>query len=115
LPKQEIKDNHDAATYKSVKTGRGPLARGWQKTVDPVMTCYKAVRVNFDYWGLQGKVEKIIRDQQRQLFHSTLRQAQCLTDEWFGLTMEDIRRLEHAVIAKLEAKRTAALDNQSHH
>ncbi|KAG2988414.1 hypothetical protein PC120_g23385 [Phytophthora cactorum] len=51
------------------------------------------------------KAEKIIRDQQRQLFHNTLRQAQCQTDEWYGLTMEDIRRLEAEVVAKLEAKR----------
>lgn len=42
--------------YKSVKTSRGPLTRGWTKTVDPVMTCYKVVRINFDYWGVQGKV-----------------------------------------------------------
>jgi hypothetical protein len=26
------------------------------KKVDPITTCYKAVRVNFDYWGVQGKV-----------------------------------------------------------
>ncbi|GLD95879.1 hypothetical protein PINS_up004557 [Pythium insidiosum] len=116
LPKQSLKDDHDAATYKSVKTGRGPLQKGWQKKVDPVMTCYKAVRVNFEYWGVQGKVEKIIRDQQRQLFHSTLRQAQCLTDDWYGLTMEDIRRLEEGVVAKLAAKRLeAAESNQKNH
>lgn len=76
------------------------------------MTCYKAVRINFDYWGVQGKAEKTIRDQQRQLFHSTLRQAQCLTDDWYGLTMEDIRRLEQQVVAKLEAKRLTSTSNQ---
>ncbi|KAF1774568.1 START-like domain [Phytophthora cactorum] len=88
MPKQELKEDRDPAT-----------------TVDPIMTCYKVVRINFDYWGVQGKAEKIIRDQQRQLFHNTLRQAQCQTDEWYGLTMEDIRRLEAEVVAKLEAKR----------
>ena len=44
--------------YKSIKTSRGPLGRGWMKTVDPVMTCYKVVRINFDYWGVQGKVRR---------------------------------------------------------
>lgn len=149
--------------YKSERTGRGPLQNGWVGKVDPVMTCYKAVRINFDYWGVQGKVqcqqvelgwrhptssnevmmvagqvEKIIRDQQRELFHTTLRQvrvwcmrlncenisrltwliaslvwqqAQCLTDQWFGLTMEDIRRLEADVVAKLQAKRLASSSN----
>uniref|UniRef100_K3W5H1 Phosphatidylinositol transfer protein N-terminal domain-containing protein n=1 Tax=Globisporangium ultimum (strain ATCC 200006 / CBS 805.95 / DAOM BR144) TaxID=431595 RepID=K3W5H1_GLOUD len=112
LPKQTLKDDCDPSTYKSVKTSRGPLQKGWQKKVSPVMTCYKAVRVNFEYWGVQGKAEKIIRDQQRQLFHHTLRQAQCLTDDWFGLTMDDIRRLEENVAAKLEAKRLQGTSNQ---
>jgi hypothetical protein len=58
------------------------------------------------------QAEKIIRDQQRQLFHSTLRQAQCLTDQWFGLTMDDIRRLEADVVTKLQAKRLANTGNQ---
>lgn len=58
------------------------------------------------------QAEKIIRDQQRQLFHSTLRQAQCLTDHWFGLTMDDIRRLEADVVTKLQAKRLANTGNQ---
>lgn len=95
-----------------MKTGRGPLQKGWQKKVTPVMTCYKAVRINFEYWGVQGKAEKTIRDQQRQLFHTTLRQAQCLTDDWFGLAMDDIRRLEANVVAKLEAKRQQTTGNQ---
>ncbi|CAI5717121.1 hypothetical protein KXD40_007419 [Peronospora effusa] len=109
IPKQTLKEDCDPATYKSIKTSRGPLTRGWMNTVDPVMTCYKVVRINFDYWGVQGKAEKVIRDQQRQLFHNTLRQAQCLTDEWYGLSMEDIRRLEAEVVAKLEAKRLTNL------
>ncbi|KAJ8576743.1 hypothetical protein ON010_g2468 [Phytophthora cinnamomi] len=125
MAKQTLKEDCDPATVRdtalcgagadicvSVKTSRGPLARGWVKTVDPIMTCYKVVRINFDYWGVQGKAEKIIRDQQRQLFHNTLRQAQCQTDEWFGLTMEDIRRLEAEVVAKLEAKRLTNSANQ---
>lgn len=104
LPKQPLEE-FDPSSYQSTKTGRGPLQKGWEVKVSPVMTCYKLVRVNFDYWGVQGKVERIIRDQQRQLFHSTLRQAFCLTDRWYGLTMEDIRKLEKEVVAKLEAKR----------
>lgn len=46
----------DGEQYKSVKTSRGPLQKGWQKKVAPIMTCYKAVRINFEYWGVQGKV-----------------------------------------------------------
>lgn len=105
MAKQTLKEEGDPATYKSVKTSRGPLTKGWIKKVDPIMTCYKVVRINFDYWGVQSKAEKLIREHQRQLFHDTLRQAQCQTDKWYGLTMDDIRRLEAEVVAKLEAKR----------
>ncbi|ETW04421.1 hypothetical protein, variant [Aphanomyces invadans] len=84
----------DPSTYTCPKTGRGPLQAGWERKLTPVMTCYKVVRVNFDYWGFQGRVENAIRDRQRRLFHSSLRQAQCLSHKWNGLTMDDIRRLE---------------------
>ncbi|RHY26738.1 hypothetical protein DYB32_007333 [Aphanomyces invadans] len=77
------------------------------ETLTPVMTCYKVVRVNFDYWGFQGRVENAIRDRQRRLFHSSLRQAQCLSHKWNGLTMDDIRRLEANVQSKLVAQRAA--------
>jgi len=42
------------------------------KTVDPIMTCFKVVRINFDYWGVQGKVRPGL------LWKRLL--------EWFGLT-----------------------------
>ncbi|RHY16474.1 hypothetical protein DYB28_001365 [Aphanomyces astaci] len=65
----------DPSTYTCPKTGRGPLAPGWEVKVTPVMTCHKVVRVKFDYWGFQGRVETAIRDRQRRLFHSSLRQV----------------------------------------
>ena len=42
--------------FRSQRTGRGPLERGWQERVDPVMCAYKLVSCEFDYWGLQSKV-----------------------------------------------------------
>ncbi|KDO26471.1 hypothetical protein SPRG_08274 [Saprolegnia parasitica CBS 223.65] len=107
MPNQNSDDDYDPSTYVCPKTGRGPLERGWETKVDPVMTCIKVVRVNFDYWGFQGKAEKFIRDRQRRLFHASLRQAQCLSGKWFGLTMEDIRALEANIQQKLIAQRTA--------
>ncbi|KAF0709660.1 hypothetical protein AaE_012822 [Aphanomyces astaci] len=97
----------DPSTYTCPKTGRGPLAPGWEVKVTPVMTCHKVVRVKFDYWGFQGRVETAIRDRQRRLFHSSLRQAQCLSHKWNGLTMADIRELEATVQRKLVAQRAA--------
>jgi len=86
---QDYKKDEDPAIYRSEKTGRGPLQGAWkvrlsrkhfvrmccapmpartatcdrlpfQDSVKPVMCCYKLVRAEFKWWGLQGKVEKFI-------------------------------------------------------
>jgi len=81
------------------------LKPGWAKDHQPVMTCYKLVTADFKYWGLQTKVEAMIDGYEQKLFRSTLRQAFCLIDEWYGLTMDDIRRMEHEVKEELEKLR----------
>ena len=48
------------AKFKSEKTGRGPLTKGWVGQSDPVMTAYKIVRYSFKYWGIQTKAEGYI-------------------------------------------------------
>ncbi|CAK4155044.1 unnamed protein product [Aphanomyces euteiches] len=95
------------AEYVCPKTGRGPLMPGWERKLQPVMTCHKLVRVQFDYWGFQNSVEKAVCDRQRRLFHLSLRQAQCLSHKWNGLTMADIRVLEENIQRKLIAQRAA--------
>ena len=83
----------DPTKFRSAKTERGGLVAGeWAAAHEPVMTMYKLVTIDFKYWGLQTKTERMIADQQRALLHVTMRQAFCLIDEWHGLTMEDIRR-----------------------
>ena len=47
----------------------------------------------FTYIGMESK-----------LFTTTMRQSFCLIDDWFGLTMEDIRRMEAEVVADLQNK-----------
>ena len=73
------------------------MTKGWQQHTNPAMVCYKLVRVDFKYWGLQSKVENAIVSNQESLFHESHRKCFCLMDEWFGLTMDDIRVLEKHV------------------
>lgn len=94
---------YDASIYKSKTTGRGPLAPGWETTHAPVMTCYKLVRAQFKYFGAQTKVENTIIKSQRDLFARTLGSSFCMIDEWNGLTIADIRRLEATAAAELNA------------
>ena len=63
----DYKSDEDPKTFKSAKTGRGPLTTpDWKNSVDPVMTCYKLVTVEFKWWGLQGKVESFIMQTERR-------------------------------------------------
>ncbi|XP_066272344.1 membrane-associated phosphatidylinositol transfer protein 1-like [Branchiostoma lanceolatum] len=100
LPAHDYKLEEDPALYKSVKTGRGPLGTDWkQKCQDSqtqdIMCSYKLCKVEFRYWGMQNKIEKFIHDVAlRKTMLQAHRQAWCWQDEWEGLQIDDIRRLE---------------------
>ena len=52
-------------------------------------------QVEFRYWGMQSKIEKFIHDVGlRKTMQRAHRQAWAWQDEWNGLTIADIRRLE---------------------
>lgn len=55
----------------------------------------------FKYFGLQTIIENIVRTQEIRIFKRTMRQLVCQMDEWDGLTMEDIRRLEEETANRL--------------
>ena len=104
----------DPSTFKSVKTGRGPLESGWEKSIKPVMCCYKVVRAQLKVFGLQTMGENTITNQQRNLFRSTLCKAFVTVDDWISVTMEEIRKLEGEVAAKSQAsiKNAPSRENQ---
>ena len=95
------------------------------------MTIYKLVSCQFKWFGLQGRVENIIqhvtrlrvvesifsltRTQfERKIFFLIYRQLFCTIDEWFGLTMEDIRRIEDETKAVLAAVSSACEHGRAH-
>jgi len=89
----------------------------FQTSVEPVMTAYKLVTVQFKWWGLQTKVENFIHTTQRRLFTNFHRQLFCWTDKYHGMTMADIRALEEETKHALDKERaqgeirgTAALE-----
>jgi len=59
-----------------------------------VRCCYKLVRERFKWFGIQTRVENLIMTQEERLFRNFHRQLFCWMDEWYGLTMQDIRALE---------------------
>ncbi|CAJ1068204.1 membrane-associated phosphatidylinositol transfer protein 2-like isoform X2 [Xyrichtys novacula] len=101
IPPHEYKVEEDTRLYKSVKTQRGPLQDDWIEDYNnnpgktPIMCAYKLCKVEFRYWGMQSKIERFIHDVGlRKVMVRAHRQAWCWQDEWYGLTMEDIRQLE---------------------
>ncbi|XP_065807717.1 membrane-associated phosphatidylinositol transfer protein 2 isoform X7 [Labrus bergylta] len=97
----EYKAEEDTRLYKSMKTQRGPLQDDWIEEYNnnpgktPIMCAYKLCKVEFRYWGMQSKIERFIHDVGlRKVMVRAHRQAWCWQDEWYGLTMEDIRQLE---------------------
>ena len=106
VEQKDYKGDEDPQKFKSSKTGRGPLTTPkWREEVDPVMTCYKLVTIEFKWFGLQSKVESFIATTERRLFLNFHRQVFCWTDKWHGMTMQDIRELEDKTKDELEAQR----------
>ncbi|XP_061189651.1 protein retinal degeneration B-like isoform X2 [Saccostrea echinata] len=101
----DYKKEEDPKIYKSQKTGRGPLTDNWRAEYAReaklpgnnkcIMTAYKLCRVEFKYWGMQNKIERFIHDiGLRKTMLRAHRQAWCWQDEYYGLKLSDIRRLE---------------------
>lgn len=103
VEKKDYKEAEDPTLFRSQKTGRGPLAKNWQDAAAPIMTAYKLVVAEFKQWGLQTKVENNIVTSQRAVFLKFHKQVFCWIDEWHGLTMADIRRMEEDTKRQLDA------------
>ena len=79
----DYKPDEDPKTFTSTKTGRGPLTSPtWKNEVEPVMTCYKLVTIEFKWWGIQKKVEDFIFQTEKRLFLNQHRQVFCWIDKW---------------------------------
>lgn len=90
-----MEKGEDPTKFLSKKTGRGNLKRTFMEDHDPIMTCYKVVKLRFKVFGLQSKVEQWGHQYGiRSPFLKYHRKLFCWIDEWFGLTIEDIRAME---------------------
>lgn len=95
----------DPKTFKSEKTGRGPLRGDWMNTVSPVMTCYKMVTVDFRWFGLQRRVENFVQKFERRLFTAFHRQVFCTMDKWYGMTHDELDDFEAETREVLDRER----------
>ncbi|XP_041668570.1 phosphatidylinositol transfer protein alpha isoform-like [Cheilinus undulatus] len=107
---KDYKEDQDPAKFKSVKTGRGPLGPNWKKELAedsscPHMCAYKLVTIQFCWKLIGNRVENFIDKMEKRVFTNFHRQLFCWMDKWYGLTMEDIRRMEDETQKELDEMR----------
>jgi len=108
----EYKEEEDPLKFRSAKTQRGPLSSNWINELksnssqtrttstlnsQPIkyMCAYKLCRIECAFWGCQSRVEKLISESVlRHMILISHRQAWCWQDEYFELSMDDVRVLE---------------------
>nr|XP_015216008.1 PREDICTED: cytoplasmic phosphatidylinositol transfer protein 1-like isoform X2 [Lepisosteus oculatus] len=95
IPERHYKSSEDLRCFSSVKTGRGPLKEGWRESFKPVMCSYKLVGVKFEVWGLQTRVEQFVHKVIRDILLVGHRQAFAWVDEWYTMSLEDVRKFEN--------------------
>ncbi|XP_066463816.1 cytoplasmic phosphatidylinositol transfer protein 1-like [Eleutherodactylus coqui] len=88
------KKSEDLRTFRSEKTGRGPLLQAWQETTKPIMCSYKLVAAKFEVYGFQSRVESFIHKNIKDILLAGHRQAVAWMDEWYGMSLEDVRKFE---------------------
>jgi len=101
IDKTKYKEEEDPAIFVSKKTGRGKLQKGWQeeaKKNGTVMCSYKVVLLELNSWMLSSLFSKFEYFVHTNILRAILtlghRQAFTWMDEWYGLTIEDIRKIE---------------------
>jgi len=90
-----FKEEEDLTKFTSNKTPRGPLQEGWREDTKPIMCSYKLVDVRFDMMYLmQARIEEFVHKSIREILLVGHRQAFAWIDEWFGMSLQDVREYE---------------------
>ena len=103
----------ECRTFRSAKTGRGPLERDWRETAQPVMCSYKVVKVFFEVWGFQGRVETGVHRAVRDILIHGHREAFLWLDEWHGMSLEQVREYETALNEETNSKVLTGVHDES--
>lgn len=115
LPKEHQRDEYEPSLVKSAKTGRGPLTGDWQRTMRPVMCCYKLVTIKAHIFALQARLERYTLGTQEQYFVKFYKKVFCLLDDWIDLDMAVVREMEDDLQGDMASKLDSLdLDTKQH-
>ncbi|XP_036824470.1 cytoplasmic phosphatidylinositol transfer protein 1 isoform X5 [Oncorhynchus mykiss] len=113
IPDKHYKETEDLSRWVSEKTGRGPLVEGWRKDSTPIMCSYKRVQCSFEVYGFQGKTEDFIHRNIQDILLVGHRQAVAWTDEWHGMSLEDVREYERQIQEQTNSKLKSTQNNNT--
>jgi len=89
------KAEEDLRHFRSERTGRGPLqGADWKEKSEPIMCSYKLVEVKLDVWGMGARVEEYLHKTMREILLVGHRQAFAWIDDWYDMSVEDVRQYE---------------------
>ena len=94
VSEHRYKSSEDLTKVQSKNTGRGPLSSDWLEGAEPVMTSYKSVSVKLDLWGFQSRLEDYVHKSIREVLLVGHRQAVAWLDDWYGMSIEEVRQFE---------------------
>jgi hypothetical protein len=102
---RKYRPEEDPKTFKSKKTGRGPLTDpDWIQKTNPIVCAYKHVTVDWKYsWLMKSRIENFVHN---RFFKDILTQSHlkafCWIDEWWDMTTQDLSRYERETKEFLE-------------
>jgi hypothetical protein len=75
------------------------------------MCSYKAVKVSFEVWGLQGKVESGVHRAILDIIIRGHKQAFVWMDDWYGMSIDDVRKYEKKLHEETNQKVLDGMDS----
>ncbi|KAF7262524.1 hypothetical protein EG68_00276 [Paragonimus skrjabini miyazakii] len=120
IPRAEYKPEEDPTLYVSRATGRGPLSTNWRETFAQAQSVTHETHTAPPTRTPDGKMPttplnplpKRIMSLRKTMVRAH-RQVWTWQDEWYGLTIEDIRRLEAETARALACKMTGYQESES--
>uniref|UniRef100_A0A3B3Y3L9 Phosphatidylinositol transfer protein N-terminal domain-containing protein n=1 Tax=Poecilia mexicana TaxID=48701 RepID=A0A3B3Y3L9_9TELE len=104
IPDKHYKESEDLSLWRSNKTNRGPLEKGWRDNHSPIMCSYKRVQCSFEVYGFQTRTEDFLHRIIKDILLVGHREAVAWVDEWHGLSLEEVREYEKTMQEKTNSK-----------
>ncbi|XP_041482926.1 phosphatidylinositol transfer protein alpha isoform-like [Lytechinus variegatus] len=98
----DYSEETDPTKVRLEKINCGPLTSDWKEKETKFMTLYLFEEIEFKWWGLQTKVQSVMIKANHRIHRNFYRKMFCNLDEWYDMTIEQIRELEDKTKEELQ-------------